>query len=138
TTAPMAQDPDLHTVVDTIDVVRFAVLVGGQWYVTAEGFSMDADGASYNSWATTAKLIDWEWSSEAADWLELNLTPDSDLSLGSSPSADLTGQVDGIGLYGQLADDSVIRLNDLQAIPEPATMSLLALGGMGVLLRKRR
>jgi hypothetical protein len=117
------------------------IQVGGQWYVSDEYTEMpddtDADG-----WGETFIVLDDPmWAT-------------ADVSLpgitGETGTATLTsgfdfdtpsGLITGFGLYNPSLDGNqridIYEVNN-QPIPEPATMSLLALGGLVALRRRRR
>jgi hypothetical protein len=79
--------------------------------------------------------------STGATWTLLNPTPA--FSIAAAPSTPITIRIYGYnGAGSALANTANWRIDDLTltgaAIPEPATLSFLAMGGVGVLVRLRR
>lgn len=83
------------------DVVRFAVKIGGQWYVTSQEFTQDNQISSTSGFANNAELMTFTFTSDASAWRELSFTAGSNLSLNSSSlSSDLPlGDITAFGLY---------------------------------------
>ncbi len=116
----------------TGDSVRFAVRIGGQWFVSDATFSIDPAGIGYNNWAN-AQTLELDFATDQAMWRLLQLNPGSTLALGDVATFDLSGNVDALGLFMQTAADGLIRADDLGliAIPEPGTLVLCSLLMLG-------
>ncbi|MEM7572344.1 MAG: malectin domain-containing carbohydrate-binding protein [Bacteroidota bacterium] len=86
---------------------RVAVRIGGQWYASNETFTGPALGSAsnfQNADPNGAQQKDLVFSTAAADWVLLNFTPSSALSIGGAAPADLSGTVDAFGLYADGAN----------------------------------
>ncbi|MEM7576955.1 MAG: hypothetical protein AAF328_05705 [Planctomycetota bacterium] len=120
----------------TDDAIRFAVRLGGQWYVSAETLSMSVAGVGFSDWSRS-QAVSLAFTSQAGSWLALNVEPGVSLALGSTAAADLVGEIDAFGVFAEVADGGLVRLDGLGVVvPEPAAaMGLMALG---VMLRGRR
>ena len=42
------------------------------------------------------------------------------------------------GMYGQLSDDNGAQVDNINVIPEPATIGLMGVFGVGLMLSRRR
>ncbi|MCK4602910.1 MAG: PEP-CTERM sorting domain-containing protein [Phycisphaerae bacterium] len=87
-----------------------------------KGYYKKTGASAWTELATNVDLNDWVWDA----------TPEADRILHL-----------GIGGYDEgtdetLGDGSEMYLDNFGLVPEPATMGLLVLGGMGVLLRRRK
>ena len=103
------------------------------WYhmvITREAdqtMNLFINGALYSTGASGNNI-----SSIAADiWLGSNRS-------GSSPSIPFGGFLDEVALYGRALSRDEIMLHYQRGVPEPATLSLLALGGLALLRRRKR
>lgn len=109
--------------------VQWLVQVAGTFYISEEshGFVQTSDFAEISSTGLTTTA-----------WRSIDLVGDIE----NDPSATLTtdldlSNIDGVGVY----INNVGRrfgIAGFTATPEPATMGLLGLGGLGILIRKRR
>ena len=127
-------------------VMRLALQIGGQWYASALDFG---DDGTANVW--TEHAFGPASFADAALWQELDVTS-SGITLGAPLAADLAGTVTDFGLYidagrtpeagdhARLDNFTVVARAPSQddRIPEPATLTLLAIGGLALLRRRKR
>jgi hypothetical protein len=149
---------------NTTGAWRVAVQVSGQWYVSQTEYFNNAavvsivdfpqgDDNGEGGTAHGAELKTFTYSASAATWFALNFdgtydmtthtgTSGAVLTLGAQPVADLSGTIDAFGLFSNTTGASGNRRFDtytITAIPEPGTLALLAVTGVGfVLLRRGR
>ncbi len=121
----------------TDDRVRFALLIGDQWYASDDALGIDPAGIGYSNW-TNAEQVSLDVVTDASAWRMLEVDPGTSLSLGATASSDLAGTVDAVGVFMEIDGAGLVRLDDFIVTPEPATLALLALGGFGLLARRRR
>ena len=132
----------------TVASVKLLVEVGGQWYASATSFSNSNtyNASSFSSGADTPDIVkNLTFSTDAADWLELNLDPGNSLNIASSPISDLpTSTVTGIGFFVDSGNTfTTVRLDSLEisaaTIPEPSSFALmLILGATSLAVRRAR
>jgi len=80
---------------------RVAIKIGDQWYVSNTIFTSTtvSSGDFFPNETGGAELQTFAFTPTAADWLTLNFTPGSTLSLGDAASSNLSGVISGFGLY---------------------------------------
>lgn len=141
--APAVDVADLETLSARLnnksaaDAVRFAVRVAGQWYASDEAFGIDPPGVGYDDWSNS-RQVSLDVATDAAAWRVLDVQPGTALALGAASPADLAGMADAFGVFLEVADGGLVRLDDFTVIPEPATLAVLALGGGLLAMRRRR
>jgi hypothetical protein len=137
---------------------RLALQIGGAWYVSSQSFANTASvtgGGNFGTLAAGAggaEFMSLIYDSAAANWLTLDFTGSYNhldgttttsgaLALGSAAESDLSGMITGFGLYrnatGQNARWDSFQIEGI-LIPEPSSLALFGLGGLGVLLFRRR
>jgi len=81
---------------NTDSVIRFAIQIGSQWYVSAENFGGQNPTSVY-----LVKEMEESDFSDANKWLELTVTPGAagEITVGSTPGAALSGAISAYGLY---------------------------------------
>ncbi|MGN6626915.1 MAG: PEP-CTERM sorting domain-containing protein, partial [Tepidisphaeraceae bacterium] len=87
--------------------------------------------------------VDWHSFNAAYSSTPVDYSTDTinflDVSTGSSWANGFTGQIDGVSVSwldssNQLQTSSV----NFEAVPEPTTLAMFGLGGIGLLMRRRR
>lgn len=125
-------------------VVRVLVRdhISGAWYASAQDFSTSADAGSATQLQANQHGNTITFNSSASNWLNVVLIPGTALSVGGAASSDLSGIYDAVGFViehpasnGTL--DTIVRIDALNIVPEPASMSAL-LAGLSILARRRR
>lgn len=102
------------------DGVRFAIRIDGQWYVSEEAFGNEVGGIGFDDWSN-AEVLAFEVTTAANAWRSLDVESGQTLQLGLAVANPLSGMIDAVGLYGEVAAGGLIRVDDFQltAIPEP-------------------
>ena len=104
------------------DQLRLAIRVGGQWFVTAATFAMNADGNTATQWSAS-ELKSFTWTRDAAAWRNLSFNQSNTLSPGTQPSVDIpSGELEAVGFY-QAANSGVLRIDQLQLFADLADVA---------------
>ncbi len=118
-----------------VSKLRVAVKVEGDWYASNDEFGT----ANAAAWGPTTTFT---WTNAASEWLDLDFTPGSTLSLGSGAGADLSGSVTEFGFYvdSDVANaDYIMRVDNFTinatAVPEPGNAVLIIAGLVPLLAR---
>jgi hypothetical protein len=118
-----------------------AVKIGGAWYASTTNFSNN----DYNGWLK----VEVNFSTAGSNWKAFDFTPGASLDQDLSDNAALTGSlpsgtIDAFGIYVKMggpkpANGYWARIDTFEIFtPEPATMSLLAVGAAAMLRRNRK
>lgn len=128
--------------------VRLLIKVGESWYASAEGFDLPV-GTQSNFSSNNAALIlamsqSMELTTDASAWLNFTLNSGTGMALGSPVESDLTGGISQIGFFvvhpDATAGTLIARFDSLAItqVPEPKSMSLVAMGIAFWYLRRKR
>lgn len=122
------------------DVMRFAVRIDSQWYVTTQAFT-HAGGGIYNDWSGAENEV-FNFTTNAASWQLLNFTTGTGgtLSTGAVLSSALpTGTLSAAGIYLE-SNTGVVRYDDftINVVPEASASALVVAGLAGIAFRRRR
>ena len=117
---------------------QFAKQFGGPTGDDPDFFSVTltgVDGGGAETGAVTFFLADYRFADNSLDyvvndWQKVDLTP-----LGAARSIGLSFASSDVGQFG-INTPTYVALDDLTLVPEPASLALLAVGGL--LLRRRR
>lgn len=128
-------------------LVRVVIQIGGDgsvgsgsWYANSGAWFTNAGYTAATFAAADASAVTYGINVGPADvWRPLTLVPGSTMSLSTSTTTLPTSTITGIGFIIS-GSNQVVRLDNLTVVPEPGTVSMLALGGLMVLglLRRRR
>jgi hypothetical protein len=128
----------------------FLVQNGGNWYASATAITPPTsydpnspaggwNSSSYGNFDPRSVVL----TAGAVNWIIVSGIGTGTITLGSAATSDLSGNITGAGLLIN-ADNSggtggSWNFGDfkIEAVPEPGTMALLALGGLAMILRRR-
>lgn len=123
----------------TGEPVRIAMRIGSVWYVS------ETVATTFSGWAAsqTSGLISASTGDAGQDWFALTVdVANNVLSVGASAAVlPTTGDVTGFGMFSETKTDSHRFDNyhiEGELVPEPGSMSLIALGGALMLRRLRK
>ncbi len=136
----------------TAPSVRLMIQLGGDgsvgsgsWYASSLSFSNSSNFSLFSDFANATSGVSYSlnFSTLAADWRSLTLTPGTELSLGSTLGSNLSSTtITGIGFYmvNGTTLNSNIRLDNLTVVPEPTSVALAvgALGMLALVVRRRQ
>lgn len=130
---------------ETRFAVRIETIDGPEWFVTT-AFGTNNVGAATN-FASGAIEFSVPFTTDGAQWRALafdGLVGDAssgfDLFNGAQSGMvdDLpAGDITAVGVYSYTQNNSVTRLDNFTVVPEPASLTLLTLGGLAMLTRRR-
>ncbi len=116
--------------------INAMVFIGATAYCWVEGTGLHTVNL------TTGAITDVNGAAGGTNMTGMAMGPNDGILYAGSGSGDLFSVDIGTGveaLLGNLALGEVLEgMSSVENIPEPVTMSLLALGGLGVLLKRRR
>jgi len=115
--------------------IRAAVRVGSDWYVSDTDFTIKEGG-----WSLTNPDATWNIDADSVNWYSLTFDPGVAMGVGSQVALPTTGTVTAFGFYADAqAYNRAIRMDNykISAVPEPATIALLAMGMLAVLKRRK-
>lgn len=117
------------------DLIRVALRVGDDWYVSKDTFTNPAD-----TWQQNTLTVD-----TSTKWYALAFEAGTTLAMDISEELTLptTGTLSAFGLYTDLKTGGSGRFHrvdtyTINAVPEPATLGLVSLGGLLMLRRRGR
>ncbi|PAW79370.1 MAG: hypothetical protein B9S32_02175 [Verrucomicrobia bacterium Tous-C9LFEB] len=136
----------------TTPSVRLMIQLGGDgsvgsgsWYASSLSFSNSSNFGLFSDFANATSGVSYSlnFSTLAADWRSVTLTPGAELSLGSTLGSNLSSTtITGIGFYMVNGStlNSNIRLDNLTVVPEPTSVALAvgALGMLAFVVRRRQ
>ncbi len=118
---------------------RIIIQIGSDWYASSTVWNDSSNSAT----AMTKYSLPFTTAKEG--WLNLTLTPETTngLVLGAALTDDLpSGNITGFGLLAARSSGNSDRIRldtyEITQIPEPGSVLLISLGGLGLLLRRRR
>jgi hypothetical protein len=127
------------------DVLRFAIRIEDQWYVSTTPVSLEKNGTNTGDWSkATPAVVDFVTT--ASSWRQLTFTAGQSLVLtDQTATAALSGTITGVGLFfpggasvGQFIDN--FQVNETTTpVPEPGVLVLVCgLGAFGCAICVRR
>jgi hypothetical protein len=128
-------------------LVRIVIQIGGDgsvgsgsWYANSGAWFTNAGYTAATFSSADPSAVTFGINVGPADvWRPLTLVPGSTMSLSTSTTTIATSTITGIGFIIS-GSNQVVRIDNLTVVPEPGTVSMLALGGLMIfgLLRRRR
>ncbi|GAT35251.1 PEP-CTERM protein-sorting domain-containing protein [Terrimicrobium sacchariphilum] len=123
--------------------LRLLVQVSGSWYATDSTFipTSFTSGANFTNAPAQDVYRSFNFTTDKSAWRSFTFSQGVGMSVGNTTiSSDLASStITGIGFYADLSSGSVLRVDQLQVVPEPGSAALLlGAGAMFVLLRVRR
>ncbi len=119
--------------------LRLLVQVADEWYVSTDAYTNNIGGSANfpdDAEGVTHTLTGGD------EWFAVAFNPASSMGTIDTTAVALTGDVQAYGVYGNWGSsgDTTARFDNftINAIPEPASLALMGLGGMLVLGRGRR